>query len=70
MLRLKQVLEKKQISQVELSKLLGVSTVTVNLWAQNKSEPSLKMTIKICEVLKISIGDLIIMKKLNNYQEN
>lgn len=59
MLKLKQVLEKKRISQVELSKLLGVSTVSVNMWAQNKSEPSLKMTLKICEVLKIKLNELV-----------
>jgi DNA-binding XRE family transcriptional regulator len=62
MLKLKQVLEKKRISQVELSKLLGVSTVSVNMWAQNKSEPSLKMTLKICEVLKIKLNELVDQK--------
>lgn len=62
MLRLKQVLEKKRMSQVELSKLLGVSTVSVNLWAQNKSEPSLKMTLKICEILKIKLTELVDQK--------
>jgi DNA-binding XRE family transcriptional regulator len=62
MLKLKQVLEKKRMSQVELSKILGVSTVSVNLWAQNKSEPSLKMTLKICEVLKIKLNELVDQK--------
>lgn len=62
MLKLKQVLEKKRMSQVELSKILGVSTVSVNLWAQNKSEPSLKMTLKICEVLKIKLDELVDQK--------
>ena len=59
MLRLKQLLEKKRMSQVELSKILGVSTVSVNLWAQKKSEPSLKMTLKICEVLNITLNELV-----------
>ncbi len=60
MLRLKEILEKKGISQVELSKLLGVSTVSVNHWAKNKSEPSLKMTLKICEVLNITLNELVV----------
>lgn len=59
MLRLKEILEKKGISQVELSKILGVSTVSVNLWLQNKSEPSLKMTLKICEALNITLNELV-----------
>ena len=61
MLRLKQLLEKKRMSQVELSKM-GVSTVSVNLWAQNKSEPSLKMTLKICEALNITLNELVDQK--------
>lgn len=59
MLRLKEILEKRQMSQVELSKILGVSTVSVNHWAQNKSEPSLKMILKICEVLNIKLNELV-----------
>ncbi|MFM1753791.1 MAG: Helix-turn-helix domain [Bacteroidota bacterium] len=59
MLRLKEILEKRRMSQVELSKILGVSTVSVNLWAQNKSEPSLKMILKICEVLEITLNELV-----------
>jgi DNA-binding XRE family transcriptional regulator len=62
MLRLKEILEKKGMTQVELSRLLDVSTVSVNLWAKNKSEPSLKMTLKICEVLKIKISELVDQK--------
>jgi DNA-binding XRE family transcriptional regulator len=62
MLRLKEILEKKGMTQVALSKLLDVSKVSVNLWAQNKSEPSLKMTLKICEVLKIKLSELVDQK--------
>ena len=59
MLRLKEILEKKQITQIELSKKLGVSTVSVNNWAQHKAEPSLKMTLKIGDVLKIKLNELV-----------
>jgi transcriptional regulator with XRE-family HTH domain len=62
MLRLKEILEKKQITQIELSKKLGVSTVSVNNWAQHKAEPSLKMTLKICDVLKIKLNELVDQK--------
>lgn len=60
MLRLKEILEKRQMSQVELSKILGGgSTESVNLWARNKSEPSLKMTLKIWEALNITLNELV-----------
>ena len=62
MLRLKELLEKKGMSQVELSKILGVSTVSVNLWAQNKSKPSLETTLRICEALKITLNELVDQK--------
>ena len=59
MLKLKENLEKKKMSQRTLSVLLSVNPVTVNLLAQNKSEPSLKMTLKICEVLNITLNELV-----------
>ncbi len=62
MLRLKEVLENNNMSQVKLAKILGVSTVTVNLWDQNNSEPSLKTTLKICEVLNIKLSQLVAQK--------
>jgi DNA-binding XRE family transcriptional regulator len=62
MLRLKELLEKRQMTQLELSRLLSVSHITVNLWVQHKSEPSLKMTLKICEVLKVKINELVDQK--------
>ena len=62
MLKLKENLEKKKMSQRTLSVLLSVNPVTVNLWAQNKSEPSLKMTLKICETLNITLNELVDQK--------
>lgn len=62
MLRLKEILAKKRVSQKNLAFILGVNPVTVCSWAQNKSEPSLKTTLKICEILKIKLSDLVEQK--------
>ena len=60
MLRLREILEQKHKTQVWLSEELGVSTISVNNWVQNKNQPSLETALKICKVLGIKISDLII----------
>ena len=63
MLRLKEILEKKNLTQVWLSGELGVSVVSVNNWCQKKNEPSLKTLASIAKALKVKISDLIIEEK-------
>jgi putative transcriptional regulator len=60
MLRLRELLEKHHKTQVWLSEELGVSTISVNNWVQNKNQPSLETALKICKVLGVKISDLII----------
>jgi len=57
--RLKECLVKRDISQKWLSEKLSVSTVTVNLWCKNKSQPPLKKIYEISEVLNIKPSELI-----------
>lgn len=59
MLRLKEILKEKKMTQKRLSSILGISEQSTSSWAQNKSEPSLKMTLKICEVLNITLNELV-----------
>jgi DNA-binding XRE family transcriptional regulator len=59
MLRLRELLEKHQKTQVWLSEELGVSTISVNNWVQNKNQPSLETALKICKVLGVKISELI-----------
>jgi DNA-binding XRE family transcriptional regulator len=63
MLRLKEVLDKRKMSQRELSSAIGKSVQTISSWAQNKSEPSLKTALKICEVLNVKINELVAEKE-------
>jgi len=60
MLRLRELLEKHNKTQVWLSGQLGVSTVSVNNWVKNKNQPSLETALKICKALDVTISDLII----------
>ncbi len=60
MLKLKEVLEKKGLTQVWLAEHIGVSVVSVNNWCQHKNEPSLKTLALIAKVLKVKIRELII----------
>jgi DNA-binding XRE family transcriptional regulator len=60
MIRLKEILEKRHLTQVWLADQVGVTVVSVNNWCQNKSEPSLKTLASIAKVLRIKISDLII----------
>ncbi|MCF8324437.1 MAG: helix-turn-helix transcriptional regulator [Leadbetterella sp.] len=64
MIRLKEILEKRGLTQVWLSDQIGVSVVSVNNWCQNKNDPSLKTLKKMAVVLGIKIADLIIEENI------
>jgi len=65
MLRLKEILLQKHMSQVELAKIMGVTTVTVNHWVKNKAMPSVESLIKIGEILDVGLDDLVISSSRN-----
>jgi len=64
MIRLKEILEKRGLTQVWLSDQIGVSVVSVNNWCQNKNDPSLKTLKKMADVLGIKIADLLIEENI------
>jgi len=57
--RIKDVLVEKQVSQKSLSNTIGVSKVSVNLWCQNKKQPSIKMLYQISEIINCKVSDLL-----------
>jgi len=59
MLKLKEILAKKQISQVELSKAMRTSTVSISAWATGKAMPSVETLIRLCEYLEVGLEDLV-----------
>jgi len=64
MIRLKEILEKKHLSQRWLAERCGISVQSVNNWCQQKNEPSLRTLAMIAKVLKVKIADLIIEENL------
>jgi putative transcriptional regulator len=60
MLRIKEVLDKKGLTQVWLAEKIDKNVVTVSNWCQNKNQPSLKTLASIAKALKIKISDLLI----------
>ena len=59
MLRLKEILEKKQISQVQLSRAMNTSKVSISCWATGKAMPSVETLIRLCEILEVGLEDLV-----------
>ena len=49
----------KDLSNIWLSKKLGVSQATVSKWMTNSSQPNLETLIKISKVLNVDVSELI-----------
>jgi putative transcriptional regulator len=60
MLRIKEILDKKGLTQVWLADKIDKNVVTVSNWCQNKNQPSLKTLVSIAKALNIKISDLFI----------
>lgn len=57
--RIKEVLKEKGISQADLADMLDVRYLTVNMWANNRRQPSIERLFEIAKVLKVSPRELI-----------
>jgi transcriptional regulator with XRE-family HTH domain len=63
MLRLKEILKQKGITQLSISKGMELSSVTINKWAKGKTMPSVESLIRLCEILEVSLDELVIYDK-------
>lgn len=61
--RIKEVLEKRDLTQTWLSEYLGKSYNMVNSYAQNRRQPSLELLYEIAEVLDVDVKELIVSNK-------
>lgn len=63
--------KEKELTQVELAEKLGVSNRTISKWENGNSLPDYSMFNDLCEVLDISINELLSGEKLTeeNYQK-
>ena len=57
--KIKDVLDRKWISQTWLAKQLGKSFSTVNCYARNKYQPDLETLLEISKILEVDLKDLI-----------
>ncbi len=57
--RLKELRNKKKITQVDLANKLYVTDKTISSWESNRTEPSLEILVNISEILDCSVGYLI-----------
>lgn len=68
--RLKLVLQRKDISQVALSKELGLTSVAVNRWCNGITQPDNDTIVKIANYLDVSTDFLLGNDKKNNKYKN
>ena len=61
--RIGEQLRNKGLKQKWLADNLGMSTVMISLYVQNKRQPKLETLIKISELLSVDINKLIETKK-------
>lgn len=68
---IKKLRKEKKLTQSELATKLGVTDKSISNWENGKNMPDLSLFKPLCEILDITINDLISGEKLNkdNYQE-
>lgn len=63
-LRLKEILEKKGISQRELARMMNVRPATINHLCSEKSKSVFYDTLEqLCKTLEVDLHDLIILEE-------
>ncbi len=57
--RIKELRHSKNLSQLDLARILGVSTSTIGMYEQGRREPNNKMLLKLAQALDVSVDYLI-----------
>lgn len=63
--RIKEVLEAKGISQIELAERLSKNFNMANLYATNKIQPPIPILYQIAEILNIDMRELLMPNQIN-----
>ena len=63
--RIKEILERKGVSQTDLAHRLGKTVNMVNLYATNKVQPPIPILYKIAEILDVDIRELLVSNKID-----
>ena len=62
--------KEKNLTQSELAEILGVTDRAVSNWENGKNMPDLSLFKPLCEILNISINELMSGEKLNDLEYN
>ena len=62
---IKEILERKGVSQTDLAHRLGKTFNMVNLYATNKVQPPIPILYKIAEILDVDIRELLVSNKID-----
>lgn len=49
------------LSQVELAEKIGVRNTTISSWETNRTEPTMKDVVKLCEIFDCKVNDLVVV---------
>lgn len=60
----------KKITQSELAEMLGVTDRSVSNWENGKNMPDLSLFKPLCDILGITINELMCGEKINNKEYN
>ncbi len=60
--------KEKKLTQTELAEKLGVTDKSVSNWENGRNMPDLSLFKPLCEILDISINDLISGEKISKYK--
>ena len=63
--RIKEILERKGVSQTDLAHRRGKTFNMVNLYATNKVQPPIPILYKIAEILDVDIRELLVSNKID-----
>ena len=63
--RIKEILERKGVSQTDLAHRLGKTFNMVNLYATNKVQPPIPILYNIAEILYVDIRELLVSNKID-----
>ena len=59
MINLRELREKKKITQEKLGDMLGVSQCSISLWESGKVNPDVTILIKLSEILSCTADELL-----------
>ena len=61
---------KKKLTQAELAEKLGVTDRTISNWENGKNMPDLSLFKPLCDILGITINELMSGEKISNKEYN